>query len=240
MNTQRSRLTNRFVWFLSLIAVVFLHGDYATAARPAGPAGVKRVEGRVFGHNGTNWQHVRIDSSTRSLQQISYPHHEAHAGSRYFLNYSVASLGAMAGPDDMITLTWTTPNTTKWEHFTFYAIGTGGWRLRLIEAPTGGAATQTEQLAMLNHNRNIATAATCIALDSTAGEVSYDATLATGGITLWDEYVPGGSKTAGSVGSDRDEIILKQDTKYQISLYGTDADPASLHIDWYEHTDQTP
>jgi hypothetical protein len=212
-----------------------VYSDFVFARRPAG---VKRIEGRLFGYNGTSWRRVGIDSSTRALRTVSYPHSEAHGGSRYLVNYSVASLGAMAAPDDMITLTWTTPNTTQWEHFTFYAIGTGGWRLRLIEAPTGGAASQTEQFVALNHNRNIDTAAACIALDSTAGEVSYDATLATGGTTLWDEYVPGGSKAAGNVGSDRDEFILKQGTKYQLSLYGTDTDPASLHIDFYQHTDK--
>ncbi len=182
--------------------------------------------------------YLRMDASTNSAQTVSYPHHETHAGSRYYLTYSVESLGAMTTPADMITLTWTTPDTTKWEHFTFWAKGTGGWRLRLIEAPSGGAESQTEQLVMLNKNRNSDNVATCIALDSTAGEVSYDATLATGGTSLWDEYIVGGSKTSGNVGEDRDEIVMKQNTKYQLSLYGTDTDPATLHVDWYEHTDK--
>jgi len=228
----------KYIGFILLSAFVFAF--FYSDSNAKRPAGVKRINGKVYGYNGTGWRPVRIDSSTRSLQTIDYAHHEAHAGSRYLVNYSVASLGAMETPDDMITLTWTTPDTTTWAHFTFYAIGTGGWRLRLIEAPSGGAASQTEQFACLNHNRNSANTSTLIALDSTAGEVSYDATLATGGTTLWDEYVPGGSKTAGNVGSDRDEFILKQNTKYQLSLYGTDTDPASLHMDYYEHSDQTP
>ena len=181
---------------------------------------------------------VWLDKATGALIFLDYPHHEIHAGDRFYVMYSVASLGAMAAPDDMITLTFTTPNTTKWGHFSFLAIGTGGWRLRLIEAPSGGAASQTEQLSVLNRNRNSSKVSTMIALDSTAGEVSYDATLATGGTALWDEYVPGGSKVAGLVGSGRDEIVLKQNTKYQLSLYGTDADPATLMMDWYEHTDK--
>lgn len=41
-----------------------------------------------------------------------------------------------------------------------------------------------------------------------------------------------------AIGSGRDEIVLKQNTKYQLSLYGTDADPATLMMDWYEHTDK--
>jgi len=182
---------------------------------------------------------ARIDPTTWVLAMIDYAHYETHGGSRFFRNYSVASLGAMTTPTDMITLTWTTPDTAKWEHFTFYAIGTGGWRTRLIEAPTGGGASPTGKFAMLNHQRNSPKVSTCIALDGTAGSISYDATLVTGGTTLWDEYMPGGSKISGiAVGSDRDEIVLKQNTKYQLSLFGTDTDPATLHLDWYEHTNR--
>jgi hypothetical protein len=169
---------------------------------------------------------------------IDYVHHEAHDGKRFYVTYSVASLGAMETPADMITLTWTTPNTTEWEHFTFWAAGSSGARVRLIEAPTGGAEDQTEQLAVLNHNRNSDNASSAIALDSTAGEVSYDATLATGGITLWDEYISGGKQVGDTVGSDRDEIVLKQNTKYQLSIYDTGNNVGTLHIDWYEHTNR--
>jgi hypothetical protein len=144
----------------------------------------------------------------------------------------------MTSPDDLISLTWTTPDTLKWEHFSFWAEGTGGWRVRLIEAPTGGAASQTGQVAMLNRNRNSDNVSTAIALDSTAGEVSYDATLATGGETLWNHYIPGSNKTVGLIGSGRDEIVLKQNTKYQLSMFGTDTDVATMFIDWYEHTNK--
>lgn len=179
-----------------------------------------------------------LDRATQALISVLQPHHETHEGRHYYVIYSVASLGAMAAPDDMITLTFTTPNTTRWSHFTFLANGTGGWRLRLIEDPTGGAESQTEQLPVWNRNRNSSNVSDIIALDSTPGEVSYDATLATGGNSLWDEIIAGGAKWAGLVGNGRDEIVLKQNTKYQLSLYGADADPATLYMDWYEHTDK--
>jgi len=186
------------------------------------------------------WRKLLADLITWCLVTIGYVHHETHAGNRYFCLYSVASLGAMATPDDTITLTWTTPNTTEWEHFTFMAKGTAGWRIRLIEAPSGGAANQTGEFTMRNRNRNSANTASCIALDAGVGDVSYDATLATGGITLWDEYLEGtgGPQSGGSGSGAREEIVLKQNTKYQLSLYGTDTDPATIGIDFYEHTNK--
>lgn len=180
-----------------------------------------------------------IDSITNAINTISYAHHETHGGSRFFRTYSVASLGAMTTPADMITLTWTTPDTTKWEHFTFYVIGTGGWIIKLIEGSTGGGATPTDHVSMLNHNRNSSKVATCIDLNASDGNVSRDATQLTGGTELWTEYIPGGSKMAGSVtGGERDEILLKQNEIYQLSCFGIDTDPCTIHIDWYEHTNK--
>lgn len=182
---------------------------------------------------------LNIDGNTNALRVISHPHHEIHGGSAYFVVYSVPSLGVMATPDDMITLTWTTPNTAKWGHFQFACKGTSGWRVRLIEAPTGGAENQTGQLPIYNNERNSGNTSGFIALDSTSGEVSYDATLATGGNTLIDQYIEGStgffSSSSGDAAS-REEIILKQNTKYQVSLYGTDGDPATIKMAWYEHT----
>jgi hypothetical protein len=197
------------------------------------------ISGLVGDNESTDQRKCQMDSLTHVLATMDYAHKETHGGSRFFRNYSVASLGAMGSPDDMLTLTWTTPDTTKWEHFTFYVIGTGGWLIKLIEGSTGGGASATGVLAMLNHNRNSVTAATCIDLASGAGNVSYDATQLTGGLTLWEEYIPGGNKLAGAIGADRDEIILKQNTKYQLSCYGTDTDVCTMHIDWYEHTNKS-
>lgn len=179
------------------------------------------------------------DSTTNALNTIAYAHHEAHEGNRFFVQYSVADLGAMTTPNDMITLTFTTPDTAKWGHFIFTATGSSGWLVRLIEAPTGGAATPTGVLLILNKNRNSSKKST-VSDGTTAGQVSYDATLATGGTTLWNGYIEG--STSGITGTGfsgkRDEIILKQNTQYQLSIFGTDAEAATLYIDWYEHTNK--
>ena len=186
-------------------------------------------------------QYARIDGNTGALIGITYPHHEAHGGSAYYRLYSVASLGAMTTPNDMITLDWTTPNTTKWSHMDFRVKGVAGWRVRLIEAPTGGAEDPTGQLTVFNRDRNSSNTST-VTDGSTAGQINYDSTLATGGTTLWDEYMEGNTtnlpSTTNAKTGERDEIILKQNTKYQLSLFGTDNFPATLYLSWYEHTNK--
>ena len=182
---------------------------------------------------------VPLDSGSGAPIGIGFPHHKLHEGDTFSVMYSVASLGAMAAPDDAITLDFTTPNTTKWGHYQFSASGTAGWRLRLIEAPSGGAADPTGQFTILNKHRNSATTST-FTDGSTANQVNYDSTLATGGTTLWDEYLggTGGPQSGVTSGGSRNERILKQNTKYQLSLFGTDANPATIHMNWYEHTSQ--
>lgn len=180
------------------------------------------------------------DRTTNATNIIDYPHHEIHSGSRFYVRYSVADLGALTTPNDAITLDFTTPDTAKWGHFQFEAVGSGGWQVRLVEAPTGGAVTPTGQLPILNHDRNSLNEST-FTDGATAGQVNYDSTLATGGVVLWEDYLPGANTNqnkSGDATGSRDELILKQNTKYQFSIYGTDNLPASLHIDWYEHTNK--
>ena len=197
---------------------------------------------QIHANNGTTDVALRADASTSSMQTIDYAHHEIHGGSNFFVNYSVASLGAMTSPDDMITLSWTTPDTTKWAHFAFEVQGTAGWRIRLIEnSTTGGTTGATGRLTCLNSNRNSATTSTMISDGDSgvAGYVGYDASLALGGTTLLDGYIPGTAgpfSSAAAVGA-RDEIVLKQNTNYQLSVYGTDTNPATIKMRWYEHTD---
>jgi len=178
-----------------------------------------------------------IDEISGAINTVDYSHHEIHEGDAYDIIYSVASLGAMTSPDDTITLTFKTSNTTEWIHFTFAVFGTSGWLVKLVEAPTGGAASPTGALPIYNKNRNSSNTST-VSDGTTSGQVSYDATLATGGITLWNQYLEGssGPKSAGASANARNEIVLKQNTTYQLSLYGTATDPATLIMDWYEHT----
>ena len=164
-------------------------------------------------------------------------HKKSHEGKRWYVIYSVADLGAMTTPNDTITLSWKTPLKEKGEmHLEFSAKGTAGWRIRLIEAPTGGVASPTGTLNILNHKTSITEKSEVLdATGVTKGVVSYDATLATGGITLWDEYLEGSAGPLGNAasGGGRNELELTPDTVYQLSLFGTDNNPGTVIIDWY-------
>lgn len=213
------------------VFVTLTNGKRAIAVNSAG----EPLDSLIVDANGNP---VEIDVSTRALVAINHAHHEKHEGSDFFLLYSVPSLGAMTTPDDMITLTFKTPDTLKWGHFTFRVRGAPGLRVRLIEAPTGGATGPTGSFNILNSDRNSIVESTFLDLVAATGKISYDATLATGGITLWDEYIPGstGPLAGGQEGGHDEEIILKQNTTYQISLFGTSTDPATIKVGWYEHT----
>ena len=176
---------------------------------------------------------------TNSIKIVTHAHHEIHEGSDFFVLYSVADLGAATTPNDTMTLTFTTDDSAEWGHFTFQAGGTAGWRLRLIEAPTGGKETPTGSLEIFNSNRNASKTGLFKDLSGTAGMISFDATLATGGKTLWDEYIIGSSGpfAAGTKGGHEGEIMLMQNTTYQLSLFGTSNDAGTLILRWYEHTD---
>lgn len=192
--------------------------------------------------SGVDLRPIEVDASSHAITTVDYPHHEMHEGDHYFVTYSVPSLGAMTTPDDTLTLSFTTPNTTKWSHFTFTAEGPSGALVQLIEGKTGGGASSTGALTIMNNNRNSANTSAMINLEGSpaAGSVSYDATVFTGGTTIWSKYIPGA--TNGIVGSGlsgtRNEIILKQNTSYQLSIFSTTTNPASLEMNWYEHTDE--
>jgi len=178
-----------------------------------------------------------IDEKSNSLLTVDYPHHEIHEGDSYYVIYSVPSLGAMTNPNDTITLTFKTPNTAKWIHMTFSVFGSPNWLIKFVESPTGGAISPTGTLPIYNKNRNSLNASG-LSDGTTPGLVSYDATLATGGNLLWNHYLEGsgGPQAGGSGYNTRNEIVLKQNTVYQISLFGTDTNPGAIILDWYEHT----
>ena len=180
------------------------------------------------------------DRSTNARNCISYEHHEVHAGSHFEVSYSVASIGALTTPDDAITLSWKTPDSLKEMHIIFSAICEGGARVRFIEGKTGGGATPTGVLAAYNSNRRSDT--TSLVRDvagANVGNMSYDATIFTGGTTILDEYLAGvgpgvNDEASGSRGTQ--EWILERNTLYQLSIFDTGTVPATLKVTWYEHT----
>jgi len=72
---------------------------------------IKTIAGKI---NNTEAKEVRIDSSTHSLQTLSYEHHEIHSGSHYYIE-DVMTLAASATADFCVT----TPDSGKEIHLLF-------------------------------------------------------------------------------------------------------------------------
>jgi len=171
-----------------------------------------------------------IDEDTRSLQIIDYAHHEVHSGSSYHMHFSVSDAGAVADPQDTCQISFTTPNTTKWLHMIWHAWAGGECTFWIREAPSGGTVGG-DALTAYNKNRNSS---------NTSGIVSpvSQATLATGGTLLHNEYMGQGNASSGESRGTQ-EFILKQNTKYAVGITDASNIVASITLDWYEHTDKT-
>ena len=182
----------------------------------------------IWGMTGNTTRRApRIDASTHTLQTIDYAHHEIHSGSAFFYTDKV-TINAAGTQVYLIT----TPNTTKWAHFTFLASGSAITQIDFYE---GADRTGTTAQTVFNHDRNSATTATVVVhKDISAG--STDGTL------IWTRL--SGSATAQSRTGDEAEhgaeIILKQNTKYLLRITSsTNSNLTNLKLDWYEHTNKT-
>jgi hypothetical protein len=181
-----------------------------------------------WGSGAAEIDEVRMDPSTNSLQTVDYAHHEIHAGSGFSLCVSVASMSG-SGP---LGFSFTTPNTTSRIHLLVNAYTAEDGLLTIREAgtPAGGSGATP-----INRRRD--------GTPPTSGLTSVlSGITATGGTVLCSKNwgSTGAGSGTGNLGSERDtsELVLAQNTSYQITLSGTQATPGWLELDWYEHTDQ--
>jgi hypothetical protein len=117
----------------------------------------------------------------------------------------------------------------------FFGVECTGEMLLLVTE--GADRTGTNLLAAVNHARNST---------STAGVVvhrAYSGGTTDGATTIYTKRVGStgvASKTISSGGSRAvNEYILKQNTKYIVSVTTYAAVNVSLELDWYEHTDKS-
>jgi len=192
-----------------------------------------------FIHNGVSripW----IDPASHALMTIDAHESVLHRGYHFIATYSVDDLGAMTTPDDAITLSFTTPDTTTRVHMRFEFEGSAGALCKLIEGKTGAGATPTGTIQSYNSERNsaIVSALTDVA-GINASKISYDATLFTGGTELWSQYLSG-AKSSGGAATTAFALVLKKGTLYQFSLYNAAANPGSINLAWNEgvHKDE--
>jgi hypothetical protein len=174
---------------------------------------------------GNNQKIAVIDSLTSSLINLDHTHSEIHNGNFYsFCNYDTDLDNA-----GVMEFILTTPNTTKWSHFTYNFSASLQILFELFEDTTHTTNVLQESY---NHNRN---------------------SLNTAGMTIHTSNNDGvdgnridcgsfGSPSVGIVGGSgggsraERERVLKQNTKYLIRLTsGSNDNNVNLKLSWYEH-----
>lgn len=185
-----------------------------------------RIKGRIS--NDPEYQDVRLDASTHTLQVIDYAHHEVHAGSAYRagMNYTLANA-------NVATFCLTTPDTTKWSHVIWTLTATADGTFAVLEdvtSYTGGAA-----VTPLNHNRNSTNTSGNVCK---SGMTGVSPITLTGGTTILSASLATGK---GDVieSSHENEFILKQNSIYAFRYTnGTSANTIRFVLEWYEHQDR--
>ena len=187
---------------------------------------------------------VRIDGSTNALNSIDYAHHEVHGGSSFTCHYAndVTNIG------EMTAIAFNVADATKWPHLIIEAGSTGACYVALYEN-TSIDVDEGTQLTIYNRNRNSATAATILSIETVPvanKATSFDeAQAAAANITVTTELArnylgAGEKKTIGGGARGSQEWILDQAGQYCVLMYSLTADDATHNItlDWYEHTNK--
>lgn len=179
---------------------------------------------------------VRIDNSTRVPITVSYAHHEIHSGSAFSAHVFDADFDAA----EVISVSFTTPNTSKWCHMVPLVGSSTASTFEIGEGSTVTAASGTSTV-ITNRNRNSTKASVVYDLEASPNVNKFTAggTISNIGTVIHGEGLGGGKNQSGGGGiRDVDEYILKQNTTYSFRLTNgaTANGVASMEITWYEHT----
>ncbi len=196
------------------------------------------------GWNGANWRPVALDRSTRASSTIEYEHHEIHAGSAYACSYTQT----VSDTNDRSIITFRTPDTLKYCHFTIAAASSEPAVVIFTEGPT---VTNNTGATLTVYNRNRTSTNTTGVWDTSQnpdvqGQATYftETTMGnvTGGDILEEESLSAGSGNRAVGGSTRgtQEWVLAPNTLYAVEIKSTtnDTNTHFLQLDWYEHTDK--
>lgn len=171
----------------------------------------------------------KIDDTSGARITVTDAEHHVHEGE----TFSVDDIVAL----NTTTQKWllTTPDTTRFAHIEFEIVSNGEMEIIITE---GADRTGSTPLTVINHRRvGTPTASTTIVHRGIV--VPSPDTGTDGAITISSLRVGAtgqGSKTVEG-GRGVEEFILKQDTKYVISVETFANIHVTLHLDWYEHTD---
>jgi len=185
------------------------------------PTGRQAIVGTAFDKN-----LYGIDYISGLLSTIDHVSYAVHLGCAYIMS-DVQSVSTTTQKWLIIT-----PNTTEWAHMNFSIECTGEMYVVVTE---GADRTTGTELTPINHNRNITATAEVRVLRGATGGTTDGAT------TIFAERV--GSTTSGPFGGgglgkggNAREFLLRQNTRYVVSVTTYAAVYVSLELDWFEHT----
>jgi len=186
--------------------------------------------------NGGMPRSLVIDSTTRVLPTCDFLDYSIREGRGFEIMWGVADIGAATTPNDMITLSFTTPaSTVALMHLFLEVSGPATALLTLIEGKTGGGATPTGTVTSFNSDRgSSAVSAVTDVAGANATKMSYDATAFTGGTTLLSKYLGPDLEYVSKRG-----IVLAPATIYQVGLLETTNVAADIHLRWVEALKKT-
>jgi hypothetical protein len=213
---------------------------------PSGSIGLSGpVDSHVFGYNGSTWENAGLDRITRTLQTITYAHHEIHSGSSFTCNYQQM----VSDTNDRTIITFRTPNTTRWLHMVAFGSASALGQFKITRGPTVTDNTGAT-LAIFNRDENStntsdvwdtsqnpdAQGAATFFTEATMGNV-------TGGTVIYSETIGGaglGNRTVAGQTRGISEIILKQNTLYAFEMISLNDNDNYHHVvlDWYEHVNK--
>jgi len=175
---------------------------------------------------------IKSDGATQDMQMIEHEHAEIHSGDHYEIT-SVKDLAI----NNVLDIRITTPNTTKWIHLVFDIEVESETNLFLHESAIISLAGTA--VPSYNNNRNSVNSAALV-FDSITNTTLANANLdtdITGATELKSGTIGSGKKSLGS-SERRKELILKQNTIYNLRLVATAAGYINYDFEWYEHTDK--
>lgn len=173
----------------------------------------------------------RIDHTTGANTGVDYGHKEVHSGDAYYVT-GVATLDNT----DTFSFIIETSNTSKWLHLEWLLESQANITVQMREGVTFAFAAEFEP-CVHNRNRNFADTDS-----SVYSSTEFSTVVATGGDLIYN-WSAGGAAAGPNAGRspmdkrDTGEIVLKQNTKYEIRMTSTvNANVCSMYLTWYEHT----
>jgi len=203
------------------------------------------IRGKMTGYTGTSFQFARLDKSSFALKTTSHAESETHEGHSFKVDIYEADFDKISE----IGILFTTPNTVSRLHCIPLVYASSAAVFHILETPVIDIGNYpTTFYTPVNRDRNSSQASTARSIRATpvvnrvSLKLKANTTPITGdGTVIHAEVIGAGKKGGGGGMRDTDEYILKQNTNYYFRLAGTangaDASVASLHVNWFEHTD---